>query len=74
RNGISELNRNAVLQSVQREQLPEEKAGIRGRMNLKNREIHNTPEGRNLRTSLELWEQGERRKNSEIRNTLQARN
>jgi len=43
-------------------------------MNLKNREIHNTPEGRNLRTSLELWEQGERRKNSEIRNTLQARN
>ena len=74
RNGISELNRNAVLQSVQREQLPEEKAGFQGRMNLKNREIHNTPEGRNLRTSLELWEQGERRKNSEIRNTLQARN
>ena len=74
RNGISELNRNAVLQSVQREQLPEEKAGIRGRTNLKNHEIHNTPEGRNLRSSLELWKQRERRKNSEIRNTLQARN
>jgi len=43
-------------------------------MNLKNREIQNTPEGRNLRTSLELWEQRERRKRSEIRNTLQARN
>ena len=74
RNGISELNRNAVLQSVQRWQLPEEKAGIRGRMNLKNRKIENTPEIRNLRTSLELWEQGERRKKSKIRNTLQARN
>ncbi|MBS5003420.1 hypothetical protein, partial [Holdemania filiformis] len=74
RNGISELNRNAVFQSVQREQLPEEKAGIRGRMNLKNREIHNTPEGRNLRSSLELWKQRERRKRSKIRNTLQARN
>ena len=74
RNGISELNRNAVLQSVQREQLPEEKAGIRGRMNLKNRKIENTPEIRNLRSSLELWEQRERRKRSKIRNTLQARN
>ena len=47
---------------------------IRGRTNLKNREIHNTPEGRNLRSSLELWKQRERRKSSEIRNTLQARN
>ena len=74
RDGISELNRNAVLQSVQREQLPEEKAGIRGRTNLENHELHNTPEGRNLRSSLELWKQGERRKRSKIRNTLQARN
>ena len=74
RNGISELNRNAVLQSVQREQLPEEKAGIPSRTNLENRELYNTPEGRNLRSNLELWKQRERRKNSEIRNTLQARN
>ncbi|MBS5003291.1 hypothetical protein, partial [Holdemania filiformis] len=50
------------------------KAGFQGRMNLKNRKIENTPEGRNLRSSLELWKQRERRKNSEIRNTLQARN
>ena len=37
-------------------------------MKLKNRKIENTPEIRNLRTSLELWEQRERRKRSKIRN------